>query len=543
MTKIKQIFKNKRVIILIIALILAVIFIRPVFDDGVAIRSVREDSAAAEASPQRIPNPGPNIRPVNREVIVAIDNQKINDEQDYYAAIDQIVPGQTFAIQTNKQTYYLTQKLINQTTINENGEETQEEVYQEIGLNIYPRPKNNIQKGLDLEGGTRVLLEPQGQITTEELDMTVRGMEQRLNAFGLSDISVRSTTDLFGGIFISAEIPGVNEDEVTELLSSQGKFEGMVGDTPVFIGGSRDIIFVYTTGENSRITRCEGEAGSYFCAFEFTITLSQDAAKRMADATQNLTVVGVGQQAYLSENITLMLDGEVMDELRISANLQGQVLTRISITGGREGTTEKEARTNAMQDMRNLQAILSTGSLPVKLEVVKTDSISPALGAGFIQNSLLAGLFAIIAVSAIIAIRYREWKVTIPIVIAILSEVILILGFAALIGWRMDIAAIAAIIIAVGSGVDDQIVISDETLKKQKKTKKDEIDSWKKRVARAFFIIFAAYATLVVAMIPLWFAGAGLLKGFALTTVVGVTMGVLITRPAFAAILEIIVDE
>jgi len=115
--------------------------------------------------------------------------------------------------------------------------------------------------------------------------------------------------------------------------------------------------------------------------------------------------------------------------------------------------------------MRNLQAILSTGSLPVRLEVVKTDSISPALGAGFIKNAVIAGIFAIIAVCAIIAIRYKEWRITIPIIITILSEVILILGFAALIGWRMDIAAIAAIIIAVGSGVDDQIIISDETLK------------------------------------------------------------------------------
>jgi Preprotein translocase subunit SecD len=57
-------------------------------------------------------------------------------------------------------------------------------------------------------------------------------------------------------------------------------------------------------------------------------------------------------------------------------------------------------------------------------------------------------------------------------------------------------------------------------------------------ISAAFFIILGAYATTVAAMLPLVFAGAGLLRGFALTTMIGVTIGVLVTRPAFASILE-----
>jgi preprotein translocase subunit SecD len=53
----------------------------------------------------------------------------------------------------------------------------------------------------------------------------------------------------------------------------------------------------------------------------------------------------------------------------------------------------------------------------------------------------------------------------------------------------------------------------------------------------------AAYLTTVVAMVPLFFAGAGLLKAFAITTIMGVTVGVLITRPAYAAIVEILLKE
>ena len=55
---------------------------------------------------------------------------------------------------------------------------------------------------------------------------------------------------------------------------------------------------------------------------------------------------------------------------------------------------------------------------------------------------------------------------------------------------------------------------------------------------KAFFIIFVAYFGTVVAMLPLWNAGAGLVRGFALTTIIGVTIGVFITRPAFASMIE-----
>ncbi|MBI2547444.1 MAG: protein translocase subunit SecD, partial [Candidatus Aenigmarchaeota archaeon] len=116
-----------------------------------------------------------------------------------------------------------------------------------------------------------------------------------------------------------------------------------------------------------------------------------------------------------------------------------------------------------------------------------------------------------------------------------LSEVTILLGVAALIGWNIDLAAIAGILVAIGTGVDDQIVITDETLKGQTAN----VYNWKEKVKRAFLIIMLAYTTVVVAMIPLIFAGAGLLKGFAITTIIGVTIGVFITRPAYSDFVEV----
>ena len=111
------------------------------------------------------------------------------------------------------------------------------------------------------------------------------------------------------------------------------------------------------------------------------------------------------------------------------------------------------------------------------------------------------------------------------------SEVIIILGIASLIKWNLDLASIAGILATIGTGFDDQIVILDEA-------KQKTILSLKQRLKRAFTIIMGAYFTAVVSLIPLLWAGAGLFKGFAITTIIGISVGVFITRPAFSQVIK-----
>ncbi|MCX8194474.1 MAG: protein translocase subunit SecD, partial [Candidatus Pacearchaeota archaeon] len=139
-------------------------------------------------------------------------------------------------------------------------------------------------------------------------------------------------------------------------------------------------------------------------------------------------------------------------------------------------------------------------------------------------------------VCLVIYLRYRRPLLFIPIIVTMVSEVLLTLLVAVAIRWNLDLASIAGIIAAIGTGVDDQIVMIDES-----RTSRQY--SIKERIKRAFFIILVAYATVVVSLLPLWWAGAGLLRGFALTTFIGITVGVLITRPAFAELLKLITKD
>lgn len=201
-----------------------------------------------------------------------------------------------------------------------------------------------------------------------------------------------------------------------------------------------------------------------------------------------------------------------------------------------EGGAETE---EAAREIINKYKIwLTSGNLPIKTTIVGTKPNLPELGQEFLKFSAIIGFVAVLFVSIIVMIRYRIPKVAGFVTVIGLSEVIIILGFASLVSWELDIAAVAGIIAAVGTGVDHQIIITDETLRGERKKKKDESKMWDihSAISRAFFIIFVASATTISAMLPLMSIID--LRGFAFTTIVGVLIGVFITRPAYAKIVE-----
>jgi preprotein translocase subunit SecD len=516
--KIKRILLNTRVIVLIVFLLFALIAINPKLfgNDGVSIRNVVTNSSASLAG---IESPSSNLMPLAKERIIAINSQEISSLEDYNDfIITKLAPNRTFIFETDKGSYSL---------------KVNDEL--DLGLKISDAPTSNLRKGLDLEGGTRALLKPQEEVSEEVLEITIENLKQRLNVYGLSDIVVRSASDLSGDNFILVEMAGVTEEEVKDLLSKQGKFEAKISNETVFFGGEKDITYVCRSADCSGIDPnrgCSRGDNGYACRFFFAITLTPEAAQRQADVTDKLTVSTEDGDTYLSEDLVLLLDDKEVDSLRIGAELKGRATTNIQISGSGVGTTEAEAVTNSLDNMKRLQTIIITGSLPVKLDVVKMDTISPSLGQEFLDNVLLVGLLAILAVITVVLIRYRKVKIVVPMVLTMVSEIILILGFAALVGWNLDLAAIAGIIIVVGTGVDHLIIITDETVKGNVSY------DWKRKLKNAMFIVFGAYLTTCAGMIPLWSAGAGLLKGFAFTTIVGISFGVLIARPAYAAIIE-----
>jgi len=579
MGKLKKALLNIRVIILIFCILFAVFALRPEpWNKGVMIKSVEKNSSAAMAG---ITNPKPTAAPFAKEVILSINNKPMNSVDDYYAFTKGLRVNQTIQVKTNKNSYKLvTREAFKVIELNQTEERYINELQEvnetvngsvvlvnktisrkiiaektalepmgvaNLGFRVDNAPTTNLRKGLDLQGGTRVLLKPAEEINIDMLNIMIDSLKERLNVYGLSDIVVNSVQDQPGFLgtptrYILVEIAGATEEEVKDLLAKQGKFEATIGNKTVFRGG-QDITYVCRTAECSGIDPqrgCGTVSGGWACSFMFSISLSPEAARRQADITKDMKVVTEKDGNYLSEQLKLYLDDQEVDALNIADDLRGRAVTDIAITGSGFGSTRDDATRATLENMKRLQTVLITGSLPVKLDIVRIDTISPTLGSQFIKNAWMAGLLAVAVVTLILVVNYRKIKISFPIIGCSVTEIILTMGMYALFGWSLDLAAIAGLIVAVGIGVNDQIVIIDEALKKEL----EQVSySWKDRIKRAFFIIFSAYFTIVVAMLPLLFAGAGLLKGFALTTIIGASIGVFITRPAYAYVIQLLYED
>jgi preprotein translocase subunit SecD len=181
---------------------------------------------------------------------------------------------------------------------------------------------------------------------------------------------------------------------------------------------------------------------------------------------------------------------------------------------------------------------LSSGNLPARAEIVLEKPNLPELGQQFLQYAGLMALLALGIVAMIISLRYRHPKISLAILSTSFSEIVMILGFAALVSWELDLAAMAGIIAAIGTGVDHQIIITDEALRGERR--KDDKKMWDVRqsVNRAFFIILASATTTICALLPLMSIID--LRGFAFTSIIGILIGVLISRPAYGRLAELI---
>lgn len=213
---------------------------------------------------------------------------------------------------------------------------------------------------------------------------------------------------------------------------------------------------------------------------------------------------------------------------------KGVPLKDVEITG--ERTSIDQARADATY----VQAILSQ-RLPVKVSVEWESSVSPVLGSLFREEIIKAGIAAFVAVSLIVFFRYRRVSLSLSIVGTMASELILILGTASLIRWTIGLPEIGGLVAVIGTGVDHQIIITDEILSGRPAEQK-KVSGLGDRVSKAFYIIFSAAAATISAMIPLAYLGFGAMRGFALVTIIGIFIAIFITRPVYAKIASAVIS-
>ncbi|MFQ5887188.1 MAG: MMPL family transporter [Candidatus Hydrothermarchaeales archaeon] len=360
--------------------------------------------------------------------------------------------------------------------------------------------------GIDLRGGSQIIIETERPLTIEEITTVIGIMERRLNSAGLKDVEIKSLQDTF----ISIKIAGVNPEQAESLIGKPGKLVVKIGNITVFTGSELRRVEPF---------RYLPQSGAWVVPF----TITDEASERFRD--------GAVETDF--EEVYMYMDDDLVNKAPISDDLQAELEAGIAVesmilqTGGDESARKKA---------QEIEIVLRSGALPVKVNVVASNGISATLGEQFAKNALLAGIMAIIAVASFVFLRYRKPRTVLPIIATGTSEIVMILGFAALVRWNLDLPSIAGIIAAVGTGVDDQIVITDEVYMDVEK-------SLRSKVKGAWFIIISSYLTTFAAMAPLYIIGLEKMKGFALTVIVGITVGVFISRPAYSQMIQHIVKS
>jgi len=511
-------------------------------------------------------------------------------------------------------------------TLVANGKDYSFTVNNSLGIAVMDIETTNLEFGLDLRGGTRIILKPVGEnITGDVLEQTIATLQTRANMYGLTEMKFYPI-GVGNDYYIQIEAAGVGSDIVENLLSTQGNFMAKVSKPVKLSGGSGTITLggnsypISVSGDSITINNLPVQNGTFVLEnitfeaanvtssdlvlladvysgkdielvktdpqssgvvpasggyqFYFVVMVSTQGAERFAKVTAGIPKfmdVQSGEE-YIDSKIYLYLDGKLVSDLRISADLAGKVYQTPQVQGFRQNMDD------ATKEKLQLQTILRSGALPARLETASVDIISPTLGSNFFQSAGYAAGLAALIVVVIVFVRYRSIKVALPIALISLSEVVILLGIAStndyaiwgvvlvvnlaimslawwkkqevdmlawigallipllgMLSWTIDLPAIGGMIAAIGTGVDQQIIIADESLRG---SKEGTTFTLKDKIKRAFFIVFGAAATVIGAMLPLMFLGIGLVKGFAITTIIGVLVGVLIARPAYARIVE-----
>ena len=396
--------------------------------------------------------------------------------------------------------------------------------------------------GLDLQGGSQLTLqvkttEAVREIDADKLAAVQQVVENRINGLGVAEAIVQPVPDRAQ---LLIQLPGVSDPdeaervlggtaqldfrqqragtefeiatESQELLRLRAEREALIAsddrakleENQAAIDKAQESIaqlFDKTGLTGDRLTDAQASplGGN---AWQVVITFDNEGGEQFAEITKNLAGTGRG--------LGIFLDNDLLSAPRVDAKdaVNGITGGSASITGGFDA-----------QSARELEVQLRGGALPVPVEVVENRTIGATLGRDSIQSSIYAGLAGLALVLIFMVVYYR-----LPGLIADIALVIYaLLTFAifTVLGVTLTLPGIAGFILSIGMAVDANVLIFERT-REELRAGKTLYRAVEAGFYRAFSSILDSNVTTLIACAALFWLGAGLVKGFALTLALGV---------------------
>jgi preprotein translocase subunit SecD len=420
-----------------------------------------------------------------------------------------------------------------------------------VALGITPR------LGLDLQGGTAVILTAEEGTDPERLEVATDIMNRRIADLGEvqePDIAIS------GDDTVVVQLPGVEDEEraiaavgQTGLLSFRPVLEAFPGETGPLVGTGTEGIdsqtgltieddideeayLLYETEIGSEVlhvgpSRLEGsEVSDAIPIFEpnsaqwaTSLTFTGEGGEGFASLTAEAASFPVGDPR---RQIAIVLDGDIISAPAVNPDVSPVT----GITGGSAlitvGATE-----NAQQEASELAVVLRYGSLPVAFEVSAVQKVSASLGTDSLRAGLISGVVGIGLVALTLLAVYRALGLVAIVGLTVFSALLIalfgLLGAAQ--GLTLTLAGVTGIIVSVGITADSYIVHFERVKDKIREGMAVE-DAAEEGFRLAFRTILTADTVSLLAAILLWILAVGAVKGFAIALGLATALDIVVAR-------------
>ncbi len=389
----------------------------------------------------------------------------------------------------------------------------------------FQRPAMHMNLGLDLQGGSHLVLEGQDtaevKATPEVVDAAMSVIRNRVDQLGV----VEPTLQRQGSRRILVELPGIQDPQrAIDLIGKTAILEFIdTGLTPLPRGAR--------WAPDGKTVKLPPPAAPITLQKKVILT-GADLADAQAGFDQNTGEAVVNFQfkgraagtfeEYTGKNLgrylTIALDNEVISSPVI----------RSKIPGGRGQISGGFADISAARD---LAVLLRAGALPIPVQVVENRTVGPELGRDSIDKSIHAGAVAVVAVVLFMGLYYGFAGVLADVAMGI--YLLLVLGVLAALHATLTLPGIAGLILSLGIAVDANVIIY-EKMKEELRAGKSLRGAIQAGWSRAIVTIVDSNVTTIIGAAVLFTLGTGPIRGFAVTLIVGVLAslftGILVTR-------------
>lgn len=376
----------------------------------------------------------------------------------------------------------------------------------------------NLKLGLDLQGGTEVILRADmSEIDSESREDALASAREviarRVDLYGVSEPVIKTVTTK-DDYRISVALPGVDDpQEALDLIGQTARLE--FRELPESATASATFADFTPTGlsgsdlEKSTV-QFDPQSGAPVVGLEF----NDEGASKFAEITDR----------NVGEPLAIFLDGFPISSPIVQARIDGGSAV---INGD-----------FTLEDAQNLVVTLNAGALPVPITVISQNNVAPSLGAASVEESVRAGLIGLAAVALFMILLYGWLGFVADLGLVIYG--LLTLAIYKLIPVTITLPGLAGFILSIGMAVDANILIF-ERMKEELRKGNSWQDSLELGFGRAWDSIKDAnLATIITTLIlfnPLdwsFLNTSGLVRGFALTLFLGVVIslftGVFVTR-------------